>query len=153
MKHIQKFVAVGVIAALAGAGLPAMAAEHSYQDRGRIQYQSAGHRNDRDGSRDRNHYFGNDDRWDRGRIDTRHGQSPAYVYAPAPVYRGPVYDYGYSGYRSHNGRTAAIIGGSAAAGAVIGAAVGHGQGAVIGAVIGGLAGTVAGAAADQHDRY
>lgn len=153
MKRIQKFVAVGAIVALVGAGLPAMAAEHSYQNRARMQYQSAGHRSDRERGDDRSRHFGNDDRWDRDRIDNRHGPGPGYVYAPAPVYRGPVYGNGYYDYPSHNGRIAAIIGGSAAAGAVIGAVVGHGQGAVIGAVIGGLAGTVASAAANQHDRY
>ena len=152
MKRIQRFVAVSAIAAVVGTGLPAMAADHSYQERGRIQYQSADHRNDRDWSRDRNRHIGNDDRWDRDRIDTRRGSRAGYVYTP-PVYPGPVYDNGYYDYRSHNGRTAAIIGGSVAAGAVIGAAVGHGQGAVVGAIIGGLAGTVASAAADQHDRY
>lgn len=146
MKRIQKFVAVSVMGALIGAGVPAMAAEHGHDAHGRaaVQAQSARSRSDRGWNNDRNRYRANDDRWNRDR---------GYVYAPAPVYSGPVYDYGYYDQRTHNGRTAAIIGGSAAAGAVIGAAVGHGQGAVLGAVIGGIAGTVASAAANHHDRY
>lgn len=140
MKRIQKFVAVSVMGALIGAGVPAMAAEHGHDAHGRaeVHAQPARSRTDRGWNNDRNRYRGNE----------------GYVYAPAPVYRGPVYDNGYYyDQRTHNGRAAAIIGGSAAAGAVIGAAVGHGQGAVLGAVIGGIAGTVASAAANHQDRY
>ncbi len=153
MKRIQKFVAVNAMAALIGAGVPAIAAERGHDDHGRSEIQShpADHRGDRAWNNDRGRHYENDD---RGRNDNRRDYDRGYVYAPAPVYRGPVYDNGYYYDRdTHNGRTAAIIGGSAAAGAVIGAAVSRGQGAVLGAVIGGLAGTVASAAADRPDRY
>lgn len=161
MKRIQKFLAVNVIAGLIGAGVPAMAAEHGYDTHGRSEMQShaADRRGDRERNNDRSRHYGNDDRGrndnrhDHGRDNNRRDYEHGYVYAPAPVYRGPVYENGYYDRDSHNGRTAAIIGGSAAAGAVIGAAVGHGQGAVIGAVIGGLAGSVASAAANHHDRF
>jgi hypothetical protein len=159
MKRIQKFVAVNVMAALIGAGVPAIAAEQGH-DHGRSEIQSHAfdHHENRGRNNDRNRRYGNNDRWDRDRNDHRRDYDRGYVYAPAPVYRGPVYENGYydDGYydrETHNGRTAAIIGGSAAAGAVIGAAVGHGQGAAIGAVIGGIAGTVASVAADHHDRF
>ncbi|HMJ61821.1 MAG TPA: hypothetical protein VK493_08665 [Bryobacteraceae bacterium] len=60
---------------------------------------------------------------------------------------------GYYDHRdNHAGRSAAIIGGSAAAGAVIGAAAGHGQGAAIGAVIGGIGGFIADQSVRHHDR-
>lgn len=163
MKRIQKFLAVNVMAALIGAGAPAIAAEHGHDYHGRSDVQShvADHRNDRDWNNDRNRRYGNDDHWNhrnddhwnRNRNDNRRDYDRGYVYAPTPVYRGPVYENGYYDRDTHNGRTAAIIGGSAAAGAVIGAAVGHGQGAVIGAVIGGIAGTVASSAANHHDRF
>ncbi|HEY7305965.1 MAG TPA: hypothetical protein VH601_17705 [Bryobacteraceae bacterium] len=147
MKRIQTFAAVNIIAALLGAGVPALAAQHGYDLHGRAGMQSRS-------SEYRDRHPGNDDRWDRDHHDGWRDREPAYVYAPAPVYRAPAYDDNYYYDRqTHNGRTAAIIGGSAAAGAVIGAAVGHGQGAVIGAVIGGIAGTVASATADHHDRY
>jgi hypothetical protein len=155
MKGIQKFAAVNVIAALLGAGVPAMAAQRGHEAYGRagVQSQSIRHRNDREWNDGRAGYTRNDDRWDRDYYDNRRDRGPGYIYAPAPAYREPVYDNRYDYHRTHNGRTAAIIGGSAAAGALIGAAVGHGQGAAIGAVVGGLAGTVASAAADHHDRY
>ena len=155
MKRIQKFLAVNVVAALIGAGVPAIAAERGHDTHGRSEIQShvSERRGDRDGNNDRNRHYENDNRRDRSRDDNRRDYDRGYIYAPAPVYRGPVYDNGYYDRDTHNGRTAAIIGGSAAAGAVIGAAVGHGQGAVIGAVIGGIAGTVASTAANQHDRY
>lgn len=165
MKLIQKLVAVNVIAVLMGTGIPAMAAQngHDVHDRGGMQYQSADHRGNRDWHDNQNRNVRNNDRRDRdqrdygrqGYEDRGHGYGyvPAPGYQPAPVYRGPVYDNGYYYDRSHDGRTAAIIGGSAAAGALIGAASGHGQGAVIGAVIGGIAGVAASAAANHHDRY
>ena len=151
MKRIQKFAAVNLIAVLMGAGIPAMAAQHSSGNYGHAQVRSQRNdRQNRDRNRDRNNDRNNDWR-DRGRGYAY--APPPVVYAPAPFYRESVYDNGYYNQPTHNGRTAAIIGGSAAAGAVIGAAVGHGQGAIIGAVIGGIAGTVANAAADHHDRY
>ena len=51
----------------------------------------------------------------------------------------------------HDGRSAAIIGGSAAAGAVLGAAAGQGKGAAIGAIVGGVAGVIADQAVRHHD--
>ena len=179
MKRIQKFAAVNVIAALIGAGIPAMAAQdgHDVYTRGGMQYQSAGHRGNQEWNDNRNRGSRNDGGWNRDRRDydrrdDRRGYrddrgygygyrdnggygysyAPAPVYLAAPAYGGPVYD-GYYYDRNHDGRTAAIIGGSAAAGALIGAAAGHGQGAVIGAVIGGFAGAAASAAADHHHRY
>jgi uncharacterized protein YcfJ len=72
-------------------------------------------------------------------------------------YHAPVryYDndrHGYYDRDNHAGRSAAIIGGSAAAGAVIGAAAGHGQGAAIGAIIGGIGGFIADQSVRHHDR-
>jgi hypothetical protein len=69
-------------------------------------------------------------------------------------YENPYYDNrgGYYGRDNHAGRSAAIIGGSAAAGAVIGAAAGHGQGAAIGAIIGGIGGFIADQSVRNHDR-
>ena len=74
------------------------------------------------GSRDRDDRFRNDDRY---RYEER--------------------------YEPHRGRDAAIIGGSAAAGAVIGGLAGHGTGAVVGAIAGGLVGAVADHAGEHHD--
>ncbi|MGH9640191.1 MAG: hypothetical protein ACRD3Y_09030, partial [Bryobacteraceae bacterium] len=124
MKRFQKFAAVSVLAALMGAGVPAMAAQGRYgdHDRGRAQYVSSSQRNDHNWNDHRNRDRRNDYRQDRER---------AYVPAYLPA---PVYERGYYDRRGHDGRTAAIIGGSAAAGALIGAAAGHGQGAIIGAV-------------------
>ena len=84
-------------------------------------------RDDRDGSY-RNGYYGNNG------------------------YYGDRYDNQYYDDRDHHaGRSAAIIGGSAAAGAVLGAVAGQGKGAAIGAVIGGVAGLVADQAVRHHD--
>ena len=66
--------------------------------------------------------------------------------------RGRYYDHRDYDRNHHAGRSVAIIGGSAAAGAVIGAAAGHGQGAALGAIIGGVAGVVADQAVRSHDR-
>ena len=68
-------------------------------------------------------------------------------------YYGDQYDNRYYDDRDHHaGRSTAIIGGSAAAGAVLGAAAGQGKGAAIGAVIGGVAGVIADQAVRHHDR-
>lgn len=155
MKRIQKFAAINVIVALLGTGIPVLAAENGHGDRGGTQYESADHRGNRDGRDNQNRNFRSDNRRDRDRghgyVDDRiYGYAPAPVYQPAPVYVRPAPIYVD---RSHDGRTAAIIGGSAAAGALIGAAAGHGEGAVIGAVVGGIAGAAASAAANHHDRY
>ena len=145
MRRIQKLAAVNVIAALIGGGIPAIAAQNRYDipDHGKVQYQWTANRN-QDGRNDRDH-----------RAYDRRSDEPAFWgdhrtgrdYAPSPVYNVHYDD------RSHNSRTAAIIGGSAAAGALIGAAAGHGQGAVIGAVVGGIAGVAANSAVNHHDRY
>ena len=66
--------------------------------------------------------------------------------------RGPGYaSYGYYEAPSHAGQAAAIIGGSAVAGAVIGGAAGHGQGAAVGAVMGAVAGVIADQAVRHHE--
>jgi hypothetical protein len=150
MKRIKKFAAINIIVALLGTGIPVLAAQNGYGDRGRAQHESADHRDSRDNQNRnvRNDNRGDQDR-DRGYVDNR-GYGYGYAYAPAPVYVQPAPVYVD---RSHDGRTAAIIGGSAAAGALIGAAAGHGQGAVIGAVVGGIAGAAASEAANHHDRY
>jgi hypothetical protein len=164
MKRIRKFTAIKIIAALVAAGIPAVAAQDGYHNnRGEMQYQSAG-RDDRQWNRDGRAYDRRDnDRRDYDRRDDDRGYRGnwgyGYAYAPVPVhppeavYAAPAYDNGYYEGRTHNGRTAAIIGGSAAAGALIGAAAGHGQGAVAGAIIGGIAGAAISAGADHHDRY
>lgn len=71
-------------------------------------------------------------------------------------------DYGYRDnryydgdyYRAHRsaGKSAAIIGGSAAAGAAFGAIAGGGRGAAIGAAIGGIGGLIYDSATRNHDR-
>jgi hypothetical protein len=138
MKRIQKFAAINLMVALLGAGVPALAQDgRDYHDNRGMQYQSVDHRGDRDGHDNRYRNDWNDNR----------GYGSGYGYVPAPVYR---YDGDYG--RTHDGRAAAIIGGGAAAGALIGAAADHGQGALIGAVIGGIAGVAVNAAADHHHR-
>jgi len=87
--------------------------------------------------------------------DYRHAR-----YVPSDRYRDHYDDNRYYDNRrgyydrrdNHAGRSAAIIGGSAAAGAVIGAAAGHGQGAAIGAIIGGIGGFIADQSVRHHDR-
>ena len=62
-------------------------------------------------------------------------------------------DLGYDRYREHRsaGESAAIIGGSAGAGALFGAIAGGGKGAAIGALIGGIGGLIVDSATrDQH---
>ena len=67
-------------------------------------------------------------------------------------YYGGRYDDRYYYQRNHHdGRSAAIIGGSAAVGAVLGAAAGQGRGAAIGAIVGGVAGVIADQAVRHHD--
>lgn len=79
------------------------------------------------------------------------------------AYTGPSYyrDYGYrNGYyddhgyyhRRSAGKSAAIIGGSAAAGAAIGAMAGRGKGAAIGAAIGGIGGLIFDQSTKHHER-
>jgi hypothetical protein len=133
MKRFKRFAAVTVMAAVASTGLPAMAqGRYDVHNRGQVQYASRGHQDSHDWNNNRNRNDRRDVRYNRDRD------------------RGYRHDYDQ---RSHNGRTAAIIGGSAAAGAVIGAVAGHGQGAIIGAVIGGIVGVAASSAADHNRRY
>ncbi len=160
MKRIQKFAAINVLVALMGASIPAVAAQDGYDghNRGGMQYQTVDHRGDRDWNDNRNRDFRGDDRGDRDRRsydrrDYDRGYQGGPVYQSAPVYVGPSYEGGYYRDSNHTGRTVAIVGGSAAAGALIGAAAGHGQGAVVGALIGGVAGAAVSAAANHHHRY
>lgn len=145
MKRFQKFAAITAMAALTGTGIPAVAAPgpHDSHDRRVVQYAHPNHRDHRSDSRQN---FRQDR--DRGYV-ARYAPAPI----PAPVYVRGYYDRGYYEEPSHNGRTAAIIGGSAAAGALIGAAADHGQGAIVGALIGGVVGVAASAAANEHGRY
>jgi hypothetical protein len=88
---------------------------------------------------------------------TARAAAPTYqtVQYRRPVYRDREYrnrtyrdsdyrndDYRYEGQRRSAGKSAAIIAGSAGAGAAIGGMTGGGKGAAIGAIVGGVAGTV-----------
>jgi hypothetical protein len=125
MKRVFRIAVLSIFGlALAPFAMPVQAADHGYygeQDSRHAQYV----RSDR-GYNDRyynNHYYDN-----------------------------PNYDRGlYRERENHAGRSAAIVGGSAAASALIGAAAGHGQGAAIGAVVGGIAGFIADQSVRQHD--
>jgi hypothetical protein len=77
--------------------------------------------------------------------DDRHGQE----WRDRGYYRGD--DRRYYDHDHHDGRSVAIVAGSAAAGAAIGAAAGHGEGAAIGAVVGGVAGLITDQAIRHHD--
>lgn len=146
MKRVLRFAAVNTLGlALLAAGVPLQAATHNGNDRwlgnGDAHYQY-----DRD-----NRAYRHDD--GRGWADRNHGA----VYAAPGVPNYYVNQYAYApqaGYYypdQHVGRTAAIVLGSAATGAVIGAAAGHGQGAAIGALVGGVAGAIASHAIIHHD--
>lgn len=103
------------------------------------------------------------DRCDRpsySRYESRgYGRSyaPAYAGYRNYEYRNNDYrnndywDYGYRQDRSA-GKSAAIIGGSAAAGAVIGGLAGGGKGAAVGAVVGGIGGLVVDRTTRDQDR-
>jgi len=80
----------------------------------------------------------------------------AYTYRNDSRYYGNdnrYYGNGY--YRDYRspGKSAAIIGGSAAAGAVVGAIAGGGKGAAIGAAVGGITGLIINQANKDHRRY
>ena len=80
-------------------------------------------------------------------------QNYGYQTYSSPSYGYRTNDYGrYSGYRSA-GTSAAIIGGSAAAGAVVGGIAGGGKGAAIGAVAGGIGGVVIDQATRPQNSY
>jgi hypothetical protein len=153
MKRVLRFAAVNILGlALFAAGMPLEAAAHNGSD----QWQSTRGANYDGGRRqsDVRDNYRQDARDNRGYREVRpNWGDPAPVYA-TPNYYANGYAYPEGGYvypQEHAGRTAAIIGGSAAAGALIGAAAGHGQGAVIGAVVGGIAGAIASQAVQHHD--
>jgi len=92
------------------------------------------------------YYRGGYDRsYDRGYSNN---YNQGYRYRQSYTNQSNNYYYGndgryYSDYgRRSKGKSAAIIGGSAAAGAVIGALAGRGKGAAIGALIGGVGGLI-----------
>jgi hypothetical protein len=104
------------------------------------------------------------DRWDRdGYYDNRGYQGYYYSGDVGPAYRDGYYRYGrspyyggdYGYYRSDRsaGKSAAIVGGSAAAGAIFGALAGGGQGAAIGAVIGGIGGLIVDSATKNNSPH
>lgn len=77
----------------------------------------------------------------------RHDSHIDYRYDRGYSYRQPHADRYYGGdYRYHSersaGKSVAIVGGSAAAGAIVGALAGGGQGAAIGAAVGGIGGLI-----------
>jgi Glycine zipper len=106
--------------------------------------------------------YGRDDRAYYQQYDNRgYGYGGSYA-----GYRDSGYqNYGYrdSGYRNDGyygyqrersaGKSAAIIGGGAAAGAAIGTMAGGGKGAAVGAVVGGLGGLVYDRATKNRDNY
>jgi hypothetical protein len=98
------------------------------------------------------------DRCDRPSYSRYENRGYGRSYAPAYAgYRN--YDYRNNGYRNYDyrqersaGKSAAIIGGSAAAGAVIGGLAGGGKGAAVGAVVGGIGGLVVDRTTRDQDR-
>ena len=74
-------------------------------------------------------------------------------------YSGGDYGYGYRddysyGYSERSpGKSAAIVGGTAAAGAIFGGLAGGGKGAAIGAIVGGLGGLIFDQATKDRHRY
>ena len=81
MKRIQKFAAVNIILALVGTGIPAMAAQNSYDvhNRGEIQHQSA---NDRSNQRWSDNQHRNTRNNDRGDYQQGYVRGPGYSSAP-----------------------------------------------------------------------
>ncbi|MBV8895271.1 MAG: hypothetical protein JO051_02085 [Acidobacteriaceae bacterium] len=165
MKRVLRFAAVNILGlALLAAGMPLQAAPNdqwhsSYAGRDQSGWSQRQQGDDRYRQDQRDDRSRQDQRDDRGfREDRRNYPGPRdgqQFYATAPSYYANGYAYPAGGYLyndDHAGRTAAIIGGSAAAGALIGAAAGHGQGAAIGAVVGGIAGAIASQAA-RHNEY
>ncbi len=98
-------------------------AQDRYCDRGQQEYRPNFPVDER--------YYGRDN----GYYDQRNSD-----YAPRDYnYNRDRNGYGYSN-RDRWGRSAAYIGGGAAAGAALGAIIGHGKGAGVGAIAGGLGG-------------
>lgn len=156
MKQILRVGLLSVMTlGLIATGLPANAAPPS----GNIPHYgwNSGYRASNDGGYRAGRNYYDRDSYRRGANEGYNGRNDGrYGYGVANDYRGQeypgssYYDRGYCDY--HVGRSVAIVGGSAAAGAVIGAAAGRGQGAAIGAVIGGIAGVVADQTVRHHDR-
>lgn len=96
---------------------------------------------------------GRSDGWNRGYHD-RNRDNRSYRDADRrDDYGRGGYGYGrYDDRDRHVGRSVAIIGGSAAGGALIGGAVGQGRGAAVGAVVGGVAGLIGDQIARHHER-
>jgi hypothetical protein len=143
---------------LMAAGLPLQASSYPAQETesnggARLQNVAWNQREDRGRQYDQHR----DQRDNRARQDYRHRDYDRGAWGGdyAPRYYANGYAYPTDGYyygESHDGRAAAIIGGSAAAGAVLGAAAGHsGESAVVGAVVGGIAGAIANQATHHHD--
>jgi hypothetical protein len=97
------------------------------------------------------------------RHDRRDYRDDRYAYQNS-YHNAPSYSrYDYRDYRGHDryeyrdrhsgGESAAIIGGGAAAGAVIGGLTGGGKGAAIGALVGGVGGLVVDQATKDHGGY
>jgi hypothetical protein len=116
------------------------------------QFASAGQDRHHDSGYYQNSYSDNGRYYHRGGDDRDgyHGDRDGYR-GDRGYYGGGYGDHYYYDRDHHAGRSAAIIGGSAVAGAAIGGAAGRGQGAAIGAVIGGVAGIVANQAVRHHD--
>jgi hypothetical protein len=160
MKRVLQHAMVSILGvALMAAGAPLEAASYSAHEAGsnggaRVQ-NVAWHGGQDTGREQHDQYRGRADGY--ARQDYRHrdydrgawaGDYGRSYYANGYAYPADGYYYG----ESHDGRAAAIIGGSAAAGAVIGGAAGHsGESAVIGAVVGGIAGAIANQAVQHHD--
>ena len=140
MKNILKKAAVAVLSI--GLSAPLLPAQNPYGGyRGGDHYSTASWR---DGGRDRDHRGGDRNR-DYRRDEYRDRGSYGYA-------RESYYDRGrYDDRDRHAGRSVAIIGGSAAAGALFGAAAGDGKGAAIGAIVGGIGGLIADQAVRSHD--
>jgi hypothetical protein len=172
MKRVLRFAAVNILGlALLAAGTPLSAAPQDgngrWQRNGDTRSQSAwtqpqrgeyNHGSDQRGDYNRGNDRERSYRDQHYRYDDHSGwrdHDAGRVYA-APNYYANGYGYPASGYYysdGHAGRTAAIIGGTAAAGALVGAAAGHGEGAAIGAVVGGIAGVIASQAVNHHDHH
>jgi hypothetical protein len=117
---------------------------------------SARDRCDRDYGRYQSNYSRYDNRGYGGGYSNYRGssyRSSGYQTYSSPSYGYRTNDYGrYPEYRSP-GASAAIIGGSAAAGAVVGGIAGGGKGAAIGAVAGGIGGVVIDQATKPRNNY
>ena len=162
MAERTKWTRMGLAGALSVAMLGgpqiASAGDRCYRDRYYSaptyqSYYSSG--DDRDYSRDyRGYGYQNGAYYNNGYNDNR--------YYNDGYYNNEYRDYSYRDNRYHNGeyyraprsagKSAAIIGGGAAAGATFGAIAGGGKGAAIGAAIGGIGGLIYDSATRNRDR-